>query len=116
MVNLLNVLIIQIIIEYIIYYHGITKKIINNKKIFKVIDINECKLIHIIEWNNKYIIVADYNNKSFKIIDLEKNKIISEINGQHTDKVVCIKKIYHPLYGESLLSGARNNIIKLWII
>ena len=33
-----------------------------------------------------------------------------------TDKVVCIKKIYHPIYGESLLSGARDNTIKLWTI
>ena len=29
MVNLLNILIIQIIKEYIIYYHGIIKRIIN---------------------------------------------------------------------------------------
>ena len=87
-----------------------------NKKIFKVINTNKCYLANIIEWNNKYIIVADYDNKSFKIIDLEENKIICDINGQHTDKVVCIKKVYHPLYGESLLSAAEDNIIKLWII
>ena len=73
-------------------------------------------LAQIIKWNNKYIIVADYNNKSFKIIDLEENKIISDIHGQHIDKVVCIKKIYHSLYGESLLSAANDNSIKLWII
>ena len=29
------------------------------KKIFKIINTNECKLAHIIEWNNKYIIAAD---------------------------------------------------------
>ena len=87
-----------------------------NKTIFKVIDTNNCILAHIIEWNNKYIIVADYNNKSFKIIDLEENKMIYDINGQHTDKVKCIKKINHPIYGESLLSAARDNTIKLWVI
>ena len=54
---------------------------------------NKVELAHIIEWNNKYIIVADVNNKSFKIIDLEENKIISDIGGQHTDKVKCIKNI-----------------------
>ena len=42
--------------------------------------------------------------------------MIYDINGQHTDKLQCIKKIYHPLYGESLLSAARDNTIKLWII
>ena len=64
----------------------------------------------------KYIIVDDYYNKSFKIIDLEQNKVICDIKGQHTDYVKCIKKIYHPIYGESLLSAALDNTIKLWII
>ena len=73
-----------------------------NKKLFKIINTNKCKLANIIQWNDKYIIVADYNNKSFKIIDLEKNKIISDIGGQHIDNLRCIKKINHPIYGESL--------------
>ena len=87
-----------------------------NKKIFKIIDTDGCKLFRIIKWNNKYIIVADFNNKSFKIIDLEEYKIISDISGQHTKVVVCIKKIYHPIYGESLLSAGNDSIIKLWSI
>jgi len=87
-----------------------------NKKIFKIINTNKCKLAHIIEWNNKYIIVVDVNNKSFKIIDLDENKIISDIGGQHTKDATCIKKIYHPIYGESLLSCGRDKCIKLWTI
>ena len=42
--------------------------------------------------------------------------MIYDINEQHTDNVVRIKKIYHPLYGESLLSAANDNTIKLWNI
>ena len=72
--------------------------------------------MHIIQWNQKYIIVADVSNKSFKIIDLEENKIISDIKGQHTKEVKCIKKINHPVYGESLLSAGKDSSIKLWII
>ena len=53
---------------------------------------NKCILAYIIEWNKKYIIVADLSNKSFKIIDLEENKIICDINGQHINNVVCIKR------------------------
>jgi len=67
-------------------------------------------------WNNKYIIVADANNKSFKIIDLDENKIIFDIGRQHTDEVISIKKIYHPIYGESLLSCGDDKYIKLWTI
>ncbi len=85
-------------------------------KKFRRFNTNNCELHHIIQWNNKFIIVADYNNKSFKIIDLEENKIICDINGQHSGNVKCIKKIYHPLYGESLLSAADDYTIKLWII
>ena len=59
--------------------------------------------------------IADLNNKSFKIIDIE-NDIIKDIEKQHTNKVICIKKIYHPKYGESLLSAAHDNTIKLWSI
>ena len=71
--------------------------------------------MHIIQWNNKYIIVADLYNECFKIINLE-NGIIKDIEKQHTNLVICIKKIYHPKYGESLLSADNDKTIKLWSI
>ena len=82
------------------------------KNIFKFINTNNCSLYHIIQWNNKYIIVADSKNDCFKIIHLE-NEIIKDIEKQHTDWVKCIKKIYHPKYGESLLSASNDETIKL---
>ena len=85
-----------------------------NKSIYKVISTNDCVLCNIIQWNNKYSIVADYDNKSFKIIDFEKEQVVKDIKGEHTDKVPCVKKIYHPLYGESLLTAGQDNTIKLW--
>ena len=84
-----------------------------NKSIYKVISTNDCVLCNIIQWNNKYSIVADYDNKSFKIIDFEKGQVVKDIKGEHTDKVPCVKKIYHPLYGESLLTAGQDNTIKL---
>ena len=85
-----------------------------NKSIYKVINTNDCVLSNIIQWNNQYFIVADYDNKSFKIVDIEKEQIVKDISGQHTDKVPCVKKVYHPLYGESLLTAGQDNTIKLW--
>ena len=35
---------------------------------------------------------------------------------EHKDELVCIKKINHPIYGESLLSAGEDKAIKLWII
>ena len=70
--------------------------------------------MHIINWNNKYIIVADLNNKAFKIIDIEIGEVISIY--KHNLVVVSIKKLFHPIYGESLLSAARDDKIRLWHI
>ena len=91
------------------------------KKIFKTINLNikninnECKLYHIIEWNETYIIAADKKNNSLKIIDRENNYSINNINTDHKDEdLISIKKVYHPSYGESLLSAGRDKVIKLW--
>ena len=87
-----------------------------NKNIFKIINTNKCILYNIIEWNDKYIMVANCDNKSFKIINIETFKVISDIKGEHKNDVKSIKKIYHPIYGESLLSSDEDGIIKLWSI
>jgi len=82
----------------------------------KIIDIIETNFIlcHIIQWNEKYAIAANFNNKSFIIVDLDKKKIYNEDNTQHTMEVKCIKKVLHPKFGECLLSAGRDNFIKLW--
>ena len=49
---------------------------LNNKKIFKVINTNGGELYHIIQWNEKYIIVDERKNKCFKIIDIKHGKVI----------------------------------------
>jgi len=91
------------------------------KEIIKAINLNikneknKCKLYHIIEWNEKYIIAADKKKNSLKIIDRENNYSINNINADHEDEdLISIKKVYHPIYGESLLSAGRDKVIKLW--
>ena len=83
---------------------------------FKVITSSGNQLWHIIQWNDKYSIVSDRFNKCFKIIDMEQYKIISNIGGEHKIDFYCVKKIFHPIYGESLLSTAGDKTIKLWTI
>ena len=83
-----------------------------NKIISKKIEI-KYNITYIIQWNDKYIIFTDRNDGSFKIMDLEKNVIISNIKAYIKD-IKCIKKINHPIYGESLLSAGEDEIIKLW--
>ena len=62
------------------------------------------------------MLAADKDNKSFKIIDLEKNKIICNKKGVHKRELTCLKKVLHPNYGESLLTGSWDQTIKLWCI
>ena len=84
-----------------------------NKKIVYKID-TKSLLCHIIKWNEKYAIAADYENKSFIIIDLNEKKIYNDISIEHTLEVKCVKKLFHPKYGECLLTAGRDSVIKLW--
>ena len=87
-----------------------------NKTLINNINVNGSILCHMIQWDEKYAIVADYNGKSFKIIDIQSFTVVKDINGEHTKEVKSIKKIRHPLYGESLLSAGNDYTIKLWCI
>ena len=80
------------------------------------INITGSILCHIIQWDDKYAIVADYNGKSFKVINLETLKVEQNIGESHTKEVKSIKKIKHPLLGDSLLTAGNDNVIKLWSI
>ena len=86
------------------------------KELYNVIDTGEYLLCYMIQWNEKFIIVADCNNKSFKIVDIEKNEVVKNIGGQHKKEVICVKKFIHPLFGESLLTADCDKTIKLWTI
>ena len=87
-----------------------SKKLINN------INISGSILCHMIQWDEKYAIVADYNGKSFKIIDIKNFYVVKDITGGHNKEVKTIKKIKHPLYGDSILSAGNDYTIKLWCI
>ena len=63
--------------------------------------------------NNDYIMVG-CEDKTIKIIELNNGNIIS-IKG-HNNKVIAIKKINHPKYGECFISqGLYHDQIKLWV-
>ena len=80
------------------------------------ININGSILCQLIQWDDKYAIVADYNGKSFKIIDMHNYCVIRDIGNQHNKEVKTIKKIKHPIYGDSLLTSGNDYTIKLWCI
>ena len=69
-------------------------------------------LLGICLWNNEYLF-AGSNDKTIKLIDLEHEKVIKILNGHHNQEVTTIKKIFHPKYGECLITYGIDNII-LW--
>ena len=74
---------------------------------------NEC-LTSLCLWNNDYLFVG-CSDKTIKVINLKTGLIPMLLKG-HSDEVLTIKKIFHPTYGECLISqGWGHEKIKLWI-
>ena len=77
------------------------------KKIFKIINVGDIDF-NIIKWNNRYAIGI---HNGLKIIDIENGNVVSAIKKQ----VYYLKKINHPIYGESLITYDKKNF-SLWTL
>jgi len=83
-------------------------------EIFRVINLSLYeRLYNIIQWNDKYCIVGALN--SLIVIDLGIYKAITIIKDKDKNDIICVKKIKYPIYGEALLTLAKENMIKLWV-
>ena len=78
--------------------------------------ISKFELYNIIQWNENYALISGGANKTIKIFDLKKFKEVNNIETGHSSNVNCIKKIIHPIFGESLLTSGNDHKIKLWTI
>ena len=91
---------------------------LNKKIMINSIITAECCITYINKWNDNYIIVADHENNEIKIIDMKQLKIITNIRGEskvkNTKNIICVKKFYHKVYGESLLVAEGDGLIKLY--
>ena len=87
---------------------------LENNKLIKNIHCHSCSLRGLCLWNQQYVIAAA-SDKSFKVIDVNNEKCVSSVEGHHLNSLCTIKKVRHPQYGESLLSGSIDGSIKLWI-
>ena len=77
-----------------------------------------CDLHGICLWNNDYLFVGCSPKKANKakiiLIDLNTKNIIKNLFG-HNIKILTIKKIIHPKYGECLISqNHEDSKIKMW--
>jgi WD40 repeat protein len=64
--------------------------------------------------NENYLYVA-CEDKALKLIDINEGKILISLK-DHKREVITIKKIFHPKYGEYLISqGYGDSPIIMWI-
>ena len=79
------------------------------------IKICDCYLHGICIWNDNNLLVGCNDNK-IRLVDLDTKNVIKEFIG-HTNPVLALKKIFHPKFGECLISQADSyDFIKLWNI
>ena len=88
------------------------------KTLEKTIEIKESWIYGIIKWSDKYIICANHTSNSLVIIDKDIGKVVKSIQTTHNndDGVKLIKKFYHSIYGECLVTAGQEHSVKLWII
>jgi WD40 repeat protein len=85
----------------------------HSAKLLNKLKINDYDLRGICLWNNDYLLVGSYD-KSIKVINLKKMIIVRNLQS-HDNYVITIKKIFHPLYGECLISqGWKTDQIRMW--
>jgi WD40 repeat protein len=70
---------------------------------------------NILKWSENYLLVAEKNDGCILVIDIQRNRVISVLKNIHNFFAMCLKKIIHPIYGESLLSCDIDNKINLSI-
>ena len=80
------------------------------------LDTNNCELYNIISWSNRYAIISYKFQNKIKIIDIKYFEITLQFESEQFSEIKCIKKIIHPIYGESLLTCSEKGDIKLFII
>ena len=64
-------------------------------------------------WNNNYLFIG-CDDKTIKLIELKNGLIVKNLPG-HTNEVITVKKVIHPIYGEILISqNGGESKIKIW--
>ena len=83
-------------------------------KLLNKIKIKEGGLRGICLWDNNFLFVG-CDDHTIKLIDIKREIITNSIYG-HNNKVITVKKIIHPKFGECIISqNWEKSQIKLWI-
>ena len=72
-----------------------------------------CGVGYLIHWSEN-IIIGTNSNRGLIIVDLTFLKVVSYLENIHDKGIVCIKKLAHDAYGDSLFIASNDGIIELW--
>ena len=99
--------------EGLVFMWNMTSKSVINKLSIENFNLFDCLL-----WSHNCLIISSVNKVSkkniIKILDIPSFKIINNIYVSNLEGISCIKKIIHPLKGNSLLASGENNKIILF--
>ena len=88
-----------------------TGLILNDIILYSICNCGGCSLCF---WEKDYLFVG-CTDKTIKLLRLKDDNIIQSVKG-HNNRVICMKRVNHPKYGEVLASqGLEDDVIKLWI-
>ena len=78
------------------------------------IKISDENLYGICLWDDNYLFVG-CSDKTIKLIELNNGLIVKSLTS-HNNKVITLKRIIHPKYGDCLISqNFKESEIKLWV-
>ena len=91
---------------------------LEQKKIMLKIMIDNVFLYNFIKWNDNYLFVLDCSNKKIINFNIKDNEFRQEDDIQLPELYFdrFIKKVNHPIYGESLITVGIDWKIKLFVI
>ena len=86
------------------------------KEVFIKFEFENVFLYSFVKWNDNYLLINDCSNKSILILDMKDSfQIKKEIKCPEMYFDRFIKKVEHPLYGESILSVGIDWKIRIFI-
>ena len=80
------------------------------------IKISPVELYNTVLWNNNCFIISGGRNQNFIIFNIDYGQIVGTIQIEKSSNINCVKKIVHPIYGESIITSGNDHKIRIFAI
>ena len=80
------------------------------------IKISPVELYNTVLWNNNCFIISGGRNQNFIIFNIDYGEVVGTIQIEKSSNINCVKKIVHPIYGESIITSGNDHKIRIFAI